>query len=124
VVAPPAQQALPVQAPHTPTSPSPTSILLPPSPLTPLSSAPESEKEDEQEVEQELAPPGSFAPQKQKAAQPTEPMQQSTCITKPSYYLRYIEAGEGTAEGTNINMVQCVFDAEFDNLIAGAILDA
>ena len=37
--------------------------------------------------------------------------------------MRRIAAGEGI-EGAEINSVQCVFDAGFDNLIAGAVLDA
>ncbi|KAH9952523.1 hypothetical protein BC827DRAFT_1149047, partial [Russula dissimulans] len=56
---------------------------------------------------QQLVPPGSFTPQKQKqkVAQPIEPTRRSTRITKPSYYLRCIEAGEGTAEGSNVDTV-------------------
>lgn len=95
----------PAQVPPTQGPPSPKSVPLPPSPLTPLSS------EEEEEVEEELAPPDA-------------PTRKSTRVKKPSAYWRRIEAGEGTAGSTEVDTVQCVFDTEHDNLIAGAILDA
>jgi len=125
-------QAPPIPAPAPPVlalaGPLPASILLPPSPLTPLSSAPQSEdeeEEEEEEVEQELTSPDTPVKKKQsqKTAQALQPMRRSTHVKKLSQYLQRIAAGEGTEEGTEVDTVQCIFDPEFDNLIAGAILD-
>jgi len=119
---------VPAPTPPVPAGPSPTSIPLPLSPLTPLSSALQSEDEEEgeeDEVEQELTSPDTPAKKKRsrKTAQALQPTCRSTRMKKPLQYLWRIAAGEGTAEGTEIDTIQCVFDPEFDNLIAGAILN-
>jgi hypothetical protein len=121
-------QAPPPLIPAVQTPPSPASIPLPPSPLTPLSSESEKDEEEgeeEDEVEQELVPPDTPAQKrkKQKTAQALHPTRKSTRITKPSYRLRRIAAGEGTSGSVEMDTVQCVFNAEFDDLIAGAIQD-
>jgi len=43
------------------------------------------------------------------------------CVSKPSQYIRQLEAGEGTTGG---EFSDCVFSAGFDDIIAAAIMDA
>ncbi len=105
---PPAQ--LPPPVPGRPGSAPPltTPSLLPPAVL-PLPAQPPSEgaSQEEQEVTRLI--------------KPTQPTRKSTRVTKPSQYLRRLEAGEGT---TGEEMADYVFSADFDNLIAKAIMDA
>jgi len=42
------------------------------------------------------------------------------CVSKPSQYIRQLEAGEGTTGG---EFSDCVFSAGFDDIIAAAIMD-
>ncbi len=85
-----------------------TPFLLPPA-VPPLPAQPPSEgaSQEEQEVTRLI--------------ELTQPTCKSTRVTKPSQYVWWLEAGEGT---TGEEMADYVFSADFNNLIAKAIMDA
>src|SRR6266702_646798 len=85
-----------------------TPFLLPPT-VPPLPAQPPSEgaSQEEQEVTRLI--------------ELTQPTCKSTRVTKPSQYVWWLEAGEGT---TGEEMADYVFSADFNNLIAKAIMDA
>jgi hypothetical protein len=109
------------------TPPAPVNPILPPTLLpVPTDSQPDSE-EEEDEVEQEIVlpdePGASKTTKKQQSTDVTQQIHKSQCVPKPSDRARCLAAGEGIT-GDTLDLADCLFSTEFDNIVVTAMQDA